>query len=167
MGEVSAGRATGLHRGLWVGTALFLLGLALGATGTAVLSSQSVRPVVEQAGGTADVDPGPAPTRAGVLVTNGCLRAVNDAQDALVAIDDAAQAAAELNAAALDEVVRRLQPVQDRLQANLDGCQVVTQDPGEDPTASSDAPLPELSPTEGTTTTTPSPSQAPSSPSAP
>lgn len=157
--EVSTGRAGGLHRGLWVGAGVFLLGLVGGSAGTALLVSGSGPSALEQAE-SAQAAPGPGPTRAGVLVTDACLRALNDAEDALAAIDDAAQAAAEVNAARLDEVVRRLQPVQDRLQTDLGGCEAVAQRPEGGATASSDEPLPGLSPTGGETGASPSPTEA-------
>ena len=57
------------------------------------------------------------------------------------AVDDLGEAAGELDAARLDEVVRRLQPLQDRLEENVAGCEVVTRlSDGSAATSTSSAP---------------------------
>ena len=78
--------------------------------------------------------PGPSPAGSGgatgeVTVNAACVRAVNDAQDTYAAINDLADAASSLNAARLDEIVRRLQPLQRRLEADLRACRVATRLP--------------------------------------
>lgn len=73
-------------------------------------------PQVVQSGGaavTAEVNP-------------ACLRVINEAQNIYGIINGIGDAASSLDFARLDEVVRRLQPVQPRLQADLTDCNVST-----------------------------------------
>ena len=68
-----------------------------------------------------------------------CLRTVNAAQDVFDVVEDLGEALSEFNAGRLDQVVRQLQPLQDRLQVNLAECDVAAQiseageEPGEEP----------------------------------
>ncbi|MQA32159.1 hypothetical protein [Modestobacter roseus] len=91
-----------------------------------------------------------------VVVNADCLRAVNGAQDVVATVDDLAEAAAALNAARLDEVVRRLQPLQGRLRDDLAGCTVVAVDDGADPTATTSPATTAPATTSPATTTSPS-----------
>ena len=77
------------------------------------------------------------------MVNDACLRALNAAQDIYAAVDDLGEAASQLNAARLDEVIRQLQPLQERLRGNIQDCHVVTRLP-DGSTVDSD---PSLSPT--------------------
>ena len=138
----------------WLAAITFVVGLFLGGIIVGLLSDD---PSLPPAGTTAGPLPSPtaAPSSgsaaggtAEVVVNDACLRAVNTAQDVSGAVDDLGEAAAELDAARLDEVVRRLQPLQDRLQENIEDCEVITR-------------LPDGA----TVTRTPSPSTAPASPS--
>ena len=79
---------------------------------------------------------------AGFLVNGPCLGAVNAAQDAYLVMDDLGQAAAALDAAQLDVVVRRLQPLQNRLEDDLDACRVTTEIAGGQPLPSGNPPAP-------------------------
>ena len=85
-------------------------------------------PVVVTSPGTAPDGGGAgAPLPAGdaaasFVVSGACLSAVNAAQDTALLVDDVARGAAELDAAALDETVRRLMPLQTRLETGLDAC---------------------------------------------
>ena len=71
-----------------------------------------------------DLDPDAGPFQ----VNAPCLRAFNAAQDAYATMDDLGQAAAALDAAQLDEVVRRLQPLQQQLETELAACRVTAVD---------------------------------------
>jgi hypothetical protein len=120
----------------WLAAVTFVVGLFLGGIVVGLLSDDPSLPPVgtmAEPPASAGAEPTAAPSRgsgtagtAEVVVNDACLRAVNAAQDVSGAIDDLGQAAAELNAARLDEVIRRLQPLQGRLQENLEGCKVVT-----------------------------------------
>ncbi|WP_116451856.1 hypothetical protein [Blastococcus litoris] len=125
------GPAAGFRTGLVVAV-VFLLGLTLGAVTVGLLSDSAPLPAAGQPGADAgdgplidvdlDQDPGP------FQVNAPCLRAFNAAQDAYVAMDDLGQAAAALDAAQLDEVVRRLQPLQQQLETGLAACRVTAVD---------------------------------------
>jgi hypothetical protein len=123
----------------WLAPAVFVAGLLVGGVLVGVLRDDPPLPV---AGSTAaatlpsegaDAEPAPDGSAAGgtveLVVNDECLRAVNAAQDMARVVDDLGEAAADLDAARLDEVVRRLQPLQDRLQADVTACRAVTRLP--------------------------------------
>jgi len=125
----------------WALTAAFLLGLLVGAVAIGLFSAGS--PVPQGGGAAATAGPGggaggrtdAAAGATGELVVNdACLRAINAAQDTVDVVDDLAEAVAEFNAARLDEVVRRLQPLEQRLTENVESCEVVGQVPSGSPT---------------------------------
>lgn len=108
--------------------AAFIAGLVAGAITLALLMESPPANVAEgpsdavaTPGSTPDPDSG---AEAGVRVNDDCLRALNGAQDAVSAIEDIGRAAADLDLARLNEVIRRLQPVQDRLRTSLEECRV-------------------------------------------
>lgn len=153
------GPVAGFRTGLVVAV-VFILGLALGAVAVGLLSDSAPPPTAEQVddgqadGGliVGDLDPDAGPFQ----VNAPCLGAFNAAQDAYGTMDELGQAAGALDAAQLDEVVRRLQPLQRQLEADLDACRVTAVD---DPAAvdpglgATQAPAP-----------TPAPPPVPSSP---
>ncbi|MGY2003655.1 hypothetical protein [Blastococcus sp. SYSU DS1024] len=133
MAESGAGspvRREGWRRALrWWGTAgAFLAGLFVGAVLVGLL------------GGSTVVVPAPLPAEpdaalpeapvaeggatAEVSIDEDCLRAVNAAQDVAELVDELGAAIADFNAVRMDEVVRRLQPLQRRLQTSVDTCEV-------------------------------------------
>ena len=65
------------------------------------------------------------PDAAQAVVNQACLRALNVAQDTLTAGAALGEAASGLDPAQLDEAVRRLQPLQSRLDVDLAECRVV------------------------------------------
>ncbi len=113
----------------WLAVGTFVLGLLAGALLAGLLGQ--TRPVAP----TAQDDPpaqsppgGPTPSTPegadGTRVNEACLRAINAAQDVAAAVEDVGTAAAALDAAQLDEAIRRLQPLQQRLQENSADCRV-------------------------------------------
>ncbi|HEY5149448.1 MAG TPA: hypothetical protein VIJ23_06445 [Mycobacterium sp.] len=148
----------------WLATGTLVIGLFLGALIVGLLSTGSTTPPGSP--GAAALGPpvvtastGTAPAGSSdmnITVNDACLRAVNAAQDAYTALTDIGGAAKQLNAAQLDEIVRRLQPLQKSLQANLTACRVTTPSPRG---SLSSTELPEIPTTSITPTTT-----APSSP---
>ncbi|MCF6736299.1 hypothetical protein [Blastococcus sp. KM273129] len=135
----------------WGRAGAFLAGLFLGAVLVGLLSGGTVvvaNPVpldraddpLGAGGGAAE---GGATGR--VTIDDDCLRAVNAAQDVAQLVDEMGEAIVALNAARMDEVVRRLQPLQRRLQASLETCEVRA-GTGGGPTAAVPAPS---SPTTG------------------
>ncbi|MGY1838896.1 MULTISPECIES: hypothetical protein [unclassified Modestobacter] len=141
----------------WLAAATFVLGIFTGGLLVGLLAEGSApvpraAPVVP--GADADVPLPEAPPTgetAEVLVNAACLRAMNGAQDVVAAIDDLGEAASQLNAVRLDEVVRRLQPLQGRLRTDIAACVVVTETgeatpTGTAPGGSESAPAPSTSP---------------------
>ncbi|GAB3365496.1 hypothetical protein [Modestobacter lapidis] len=117
----------------WLAAATFVVGLFVGGIAVGLLSDGTTRlpddaPSLAPTVGSAAVRPSASPSvdAPDIAVNDACLRALNGAQDVFAAIEDLGRAASELNAARLDEVVRRLQPLQERQQDNFAGCQVVT-----------------------------------------
>lgn len=148
------GPVAGFRTGLVVAV-VFVLGLALGAVAVGLLSDSAPPPTAERVdpetdGGliVGDLDPDAGPFQ----VNAACLGAFNAAQDAYGTMDEFGQAAAALDAAQLDEVVRRLQPLQRQLEAESDACRVTAvDDPAEDLfPATTSAPPPAPSPSSPT-----------------
>lgn len=115
----------------WGRAGAFLAGLFLGAVLVGLLSEGAVvvaNPVpLDQAldpPGAADGGAAAGGATGQVSIDDDCLRAVNAAQDVAQLVDELGEAIVELNAARMDEVVRRLQPLQRRLQTSLETCEV-------------------------------------------
>ncbi|RZU34573.1 hypothetical protein [Blastococcus saxobsidens] len=126
----------------WALTGVFLLGLVIGAVTIALLAGRAPVPSSAAPGAAGTSDPGgpaaatpglPAGVTGELAVNAACLRAINAAQDTVDVVDDLAEGLAAMNAARLDEVVRRLQPLQERLQVNIEDCEVVGQVPSRSP----------------------------------
>jgi hypothetical protein len=129
-------------RARWLAAGTFVLGLV---TGVLLLGLLGQDPPVAASVPEAGADPAaPSTSAAGptsvVELNEACLRAINAAQDIAATVDDLGAAAAVLDAAQLDEVIRRLQPLQERLQENTAACEatgsVPTGTPAPSPTAS-------------------------------
>ena len=109
----------------WLATGTFVLGLV---TGVLLLGLLGQDPPVaasppEAVGGPAEPSKSPAGPTSVVQLNEACLRAINAAQDIAGTVEDLGAAAAVLDAAQLDEVIRRLQPLQERLQENTADCE--------------------------------------------
>ena len=61
-----------------------------------------------------------------VTVNAACLRAINDAQSASADIGDLVSALRSLSASRIDEAIRQLEPLETRLQSELQDCQVAS-----------------------------------------
>ncbi len=83
-----------------------------------------------------------------VLIDEACLRALDAAQQAYGTIDEIGQALADLDAARLDDLIHRLQPLQQQVREGADDCRVVAQLPDASP-APGPPPDPSPSPTPG------------------
>lgn len=126
----------------WALTGVFLLGLLVGAVVIGLLSAGSPEPPAIGSGEPVATDPEgeagpttgvPAGATGELVVNAACLRAINAAQDTVDVVEDLAEAVAEFNAARLDEIVRRLQPLQPRLTGNVEDCEVVGRVPSGTP----------------------------------
>lgn len=118
----------------WLAAGTFVLGLVAGVLLLALLGTEPAAPTArEAAAGPGPVGPGTASAEetGRVEVNAACLRAINAAQDIAAAVEDLGTAAAVLDAAQLDEVIRRLQPLQDRLQENTADCEATGTTPSE------------------------------------
>ena len=65
-----------------------------------------------------------------VTVNTSCIEAIHDAQTVRAQLNKLGQAAQQLNFGQLDQVVRKLEPIQNRLSADSRACRIVTQLPG-------------------------------------
>lgn len=124
----------------WLAAGTLVVGLVLGAITVGLLSEGSPSPSQLQAGpessavgsvgSTIAVSSAAASgATAEVIVNDACLRAVNAAQNALSAFDDIGEAARTFNAAELDSIIRRLQPLRTTLFDDVDACKVTTKLP--------------------------------------
>ena len=143
---------------------VFVLGLLVGALTVGLLGSDPVVVGTAESPRGAGAVSGPSlpeeDAAAQFVVSGACLGAVNAAQDTLLLVDDVGRGVAELDAAALDETVRRLMPLQTRLENGLEDCRVAVEVSGGglgEPEGSAPSPA---DPSET------SPSTSPSSPSA-
>jgi hypothetical protein len=111
-----------------VAAVAFVLGLLAGAVTVGLLAEGPLVIASPEEEGIDPVPPGggalPAEdASAEFLVSGACFGAVNAAQDTLVLVDDIGDAAAELDAARLDEIVRRLMPLQTRIERGIEACE--------------------------------------------
>ena len=69
---------------------------------------------------------GSVPVVAEARVNAACLAIINDAQDTYVVLTGVDQAVSDVDLQSLDDIVRRLQPIEARLGRNLQECRVAT-----------------------------------------
>ena len=119
----------------WAAGLAFVVGLFAGALLVGVLAGgAAIPPGADAAGGPTAESTGaqrsdsgaPAGATGEVAVNAACLRAVNAAQDVFDVVKDLGEALSSFNAGRLDEIVRELQPLQERLRSNLEACDVAT-----------------------------------------
>lgn len=120
----------------WAAGLAFVVGLLVGALLVGLLSGYPAvspgasgveEPSVDEPGA-AEPDDADTPESAGatgqIAVNASCLRTINAAQDVFEAVQGLGEALTELDAGRLDEIVRQLQPLQRRLQSDLEDCDV-------------------------------------------
>jgi hypothetical protein len=138
----------------------FVAGIAVGVlivglldTSTPDLSAvPSASPATPSAAGSQS-----APAGASARVNAACVRVINEAQDVATILSEVGPAITTVNLQQLDDIVRRLQSIQTRLQNDLRDCRVeaeVSGTPSTVPSPASSAepsgsptPLPTASPT--------------------
>jgi hypothetical protein len=117
----------------WTLTGVFVLGLLVGALMVGLLAGGSPVPPGAAAGGATTPGAGgsagataesPSGATGELVVNDACLRAINAAQDTVDVVEGIGEAISAFNAARLDEIVRQLQPLQRRLQENVQACEV-------------------------------------------
>lgn len=132
----------------WLAAAALVLGVVVGAVLVGLLSEgsgdRSITTAQDQTSAVSSptLTPDPASSVAAsgqITVNQACLDAVTAAQAAYDAIDGIAEAARQLNAGRLDEIVRSLQPLQSQLTDNIGACNVTATLPGESAPSSTDA----------------------------
>jgi hypothetical protein len=145
---------------LWTKIVLFAAGLVVGVLVVGLLDVTTPDFVsASRAGSGGTVEPGPGqdrtvPPGAEVRVNAACLGVLNEAQDVYAVLGDLGRAVDEVDLMALDDVVRRLQPVEPRLARDLADCRVgaaVGGDPSTAPTAPLTTPPPVVPSTPGPT----------------
>ena len=130
--------------GLVVG--VLLVGLLDAGTPDFVTQSQESAPTAS-AGPSAGVE-----VAAQARVNAACLRVINEAQDVYSALTGLDEAVTDVDLTALDDIVRRLQPVEPRLARDLRACEVVVEEGA--PSAGAPAPSPSpVVPTPGSSAT--------------
>ena len=113
--------------------AAFVIGIGTGAVAVTLLGEDSNRspaatattvsapPTTGAATGTETSD-----LTAQITVNQACIQAINTAQDAYQAITELGDAAKQFDITRLDDIVRRLQPIQTNLQNDLAACNITT-----------------------------------------
>lgn len=132
----------------WVAALTGVGGLVIGVLVAAVLlatTPQFGTAAAESAGGQADspTSDGSIPVVVEARVNAACLRVINEAQDVVRILSGVDEASEDVDLLELDDIVRRLQPVETRLQRDLQQCRVDTGAPAES-TASPSAAVPTL-----------------------
>ena len=143
----------------WIPVLTFVAGIAVGVLLVGLLNTTTPDFSAVQGAAPATPSPaGPPPTgEAGARVNAACVRVINEAQDVATILSEVGPAITALNLQQLDDIVRRLQSIQGRLDDDLRDCRVeaevsgtsspvpspsVTAEPSASPT-----PLPTASPT--------------------
>jgi hypothetical protein len=132
----------------WVAGLTFVAGLIIGVIVAAVLIGSTPEFGVDPTG-SSSTDPsedqqrvdGTVPVTAQARVNAACLRVINEAQDVYRILSEVDEAARDVDFQQLDDIVRRLQPVQARLERDLQECRVDTS-VNTAPTKSPDSPVP-------------------------
>lgn len=144
----------------WIAVLTFVAGIAVGVLIVGLLDTSTPEfSVVPSAPPTTPSPTGgqSVPVTGGARVNAACLRVINEAQDITTILGEVGPAITAVNLQQLDDIVRRLQTIQPRLQNDLRDCQVeadVSSTPPAVPSASptpepsaSQPPLPTVSPT--------------------
>lgn len=155
----SDGTEATIHRsrttGLWWKILLFAGGVLVGVLGVGLLNATTpdfATAAVGPAPAGSSSQPGASvPAGVGARVNAACLGVINDAQDVYAVLSDLGPALDDVDLTALDDIVRRLQPIEPRLGRDLTACRVDTTvtsgEPGPGASPSSTAgPLPSPQP---------------------
>lgn len=114
----------------WVAVAVaFLLGSASGAGAVALLDPDATEDPTVTAPAATPTLASPLPTvdaSAEAQVNAACLRVINEAQQVHGIISGVGTVSADVDLRRLDEMVRRLQPLEPLLQRDLQACKVDT-----------------------------------------
>jgi hypothetical protein len=129
----------------WVAGITFVAGVVFGviAVGLLNLGTPEFGSQAGPGAGTAPASPAPSPggsvpVVAEARVNAACLGVINEAQDLHAVLTGLDDAVVDVDLQALDDIVRRLQPIETRLGRDLQRCEVET-DVVTDPTRSASA----------------------------
>ncbi len=136
----------------WVTLATFVAGILVGVLAVGLLSVGTPDFVTAA---DRDAAANPPPSGGGTVavaaqarVNAACLRVINEGQDTYTVLTGLDEAVTDVDLQRLDDIVRRLQPIQPRLQRDLADCEVdVSTGPGSEPAGSASAPAPSPTPT--------------------
>lgn len=137
----------------WVSAITLVVGFVCGVIAVGLLSFSTPEFAAQEgpggtAGGASTPD-GSVPVVAEARVNAACLAVINEAQDVYGVLTGIGQAVTDVDLQQLDDIVRRLQPIEARLGQDLQQCQVDT-DLGANPPPSGGpqpTPLPGATPT--------------------
>ncbi len=121
------------RRPWWMLVAIFVGGLVVGVLLVGVLSAGTPDFVLANREAAASAEPSPSASvevAAQARVNAACLRVINDAQDVYSALAGLGEAVDDVDFGAMDDIVRRLQPVEPRLARDLQDCEVVVEEAG-------------------------------------
>ena len=115
----------------WLKIVLFVAGVVVGVLAVGLLDTRTPDFATSSGSGGRGVGGAATPGRNGgggveARVNAACLAVINDAQDVYGALTDLGPALDDNDLMALDEIVRRLQPVEPRLADDLRGCRIDT-----------------------------------------
>jgi hypothetical protein len=114
----------------WIAVLTFVAGVAVGVLIVGFLTRSTPDP--SAAPSAPPTSPSPAgsqsvPAAASAQVNAACLRVINEAQDVATIVSEVGPAITAVNLQQLDDIVRRLQSVQARLDDDLRDCKVDAQ----------------------------------------
>ena len=118
------------RRPWWVLVAIFVGGVVVGVLLVGLLSAGTPDFVVANREAAASASPSPSASvevAAQARVNAACLRVINDAQDVYSALAGLGEAVDDVDFGAMDDIVRRLQPVEPRLARDLQDCEVIVE----------------------------------------
>ena len=121
------------RRPWWLLVAIFVGGLVVGVLLVGLLSAGTPDFVVANREAATSASPSPSSSvevAAQARVNAACLRVINDAQDVYSALAGLGEAVDAVDFGAMDDIVRRLQPVEPRLARDLQDCEVIVEEPG-------------------------------------
>lgn len=117
----------------WVAAITFVLGAVVGVlvvglldSGGADVATEPPAPPDSSAQPAPSASASPVPVTATAEVNAACLNVINEALDVYTILSDVDDAVSEVDLNRLDDIVRRLQPVQRRLERDLQDCRVRT-----------------------------------------
>ena len=135
----------------WIPVLTFVAGIAVGVLLVGLLNTTT--PDFSAPQSAAPAAPSPAapapPGEAGARVNAACVRVINEAQDVATILSEVGPALSAVNLQQLDDIVRRLQSIQGRMDDDLRDCRVEadvsgTSSPAPSPSATAE---PSTSPT--------------------